>query len=267
MIRTASTVTMDDLKKYFTGGKSSESEGWRVLPSDMSIEAHSLHYDVLVEAKGFIYHIEVAAKDDPSDSDESVTDEPLKFLVEFLETGSSGDELFKKMSSDPSVLSGMLRLTARRLERDISSPKRTAAEIRRALIALNKEFALRAFGAIRKRSNRAEVEQKELADLKVEIERKGWEVWESKDDRDLPMLEINIGDEYGAKISVDHILWHYKFEVRGVDSVKEEGNTNDPIVAFRNWYRNPDVQEAKDDSKSEAVKPSDEETVAPRKAS
>lgn len=246
--KTASTVTIDDLKTYFKGVH------WKINAiTDNSLEANSYSYSVVMKAKGFSYFVKIEAVDDPADSDEKVTDEPIKFIASFLETGTSGDELLQKMSSDALLTAKAVRTLSYAIESGLCI-KKSKNILRRMAVALEFPFVYRVFSAVVRTAARQEIEKEELDDLKKAIKAKGWNVYEEESDTGLPKLTVDVSDIYTAEITVESIEWHYTFEVIGKPETKEDGITDDPIEAFRTYYRKPEIQEAKETKKLETSK-------------
>src|SRR5580693_2540261 len=135
----SATVTLDDLKTYFKG------EHWRsTLRDDGIFEGRSNSYYVELSPGGSpAFHVRAQAYEDSSDKDEAVTDDPMKFLVDFLKTGSAGDEVLQKMSSmlapafeeeyvPPVVLANILRAWAMDAEEGLIGPRALARVLRHA---------------------------------------------------------------------------------------------------------------------------------------
>jgi len=257
----AATVTIEDLKKFFSG------EDWEIkYASPMAFEAKAKSDDVIVSlrAKSFMYHVHVEATDDPSDSDDQVTDEPLQFLVEFLETGSEGDEYLKKLSSSPELFADGLRLIASGIEQGTFGLSRTGMGLRRALMATDAPFFLFAMETICRYAAGEDIQKEEFDDLKKLMVSKGWKVKESQSDAGLLELVVDVSGIYTAKITVESIMWHYSFEYEGMPESKDEGTVDDPIVAFKKFYKLDSTKDAKA-KKPQKVSPQDKPTVAPSK--
>jgi hypothetical protein len=251
----AATVTVDDLKTYFKG------EHWRSSFRDGVFEARSDSYYVeLKPTSSPQFAVSVHAYEDESDKDEAVTDEPMKFLVDFLKTGTAGDEALQKMAAalepsmhnymPPPVLSNLLRAWAADAEAQRIGPRTLARLLRHATVLPSLPQAARLLHAVIRMAGREEVETKEMQDLANKMTEKGWRVKAGKNDRGLPELTVDIAGVYEAKIEIDHIPWHYSFEVHEHPDTRVEGVTDDPIVEFRKFYKSDVVQTAKGDLKA-----------------
>lgn len=258
--RVSATVTMDDLKKYF--------KGWQYSGlTDSHLEAHSENYDVVINSKSFVFHVSIEAVDDPSDSDEKVTDDPLEFITGFLGKGG-GEDLVKHISS-PVSLSQALRILASKIELQECDPRQAALAIRHAILATNAAFLTSSMHTFLRYASREDLEREELDDLMRGLKKKGWKVQESTTENGMPELTVDISGIYTAKISVDSIAWRYEFSVRDFPESKHEGVTDDPIQRFRQFYKDPKVQESKQrrkENRSGPQVPDLDKTVAPKRA-
>jgi hypothetical protein len=243
------TVTVDDLTQYFKGKRGIGDE-WNSRVRDGLFIAECRTYTVELAPKDVMYAVEVSAYDDPSDSDSKVTDDPVEFLVDFLGTGTSGDDFFKKRSSmQPDDLRDVLVHLSEGIDSGRVGPRKLARVIRRAIIMTDVDAVRRIFAAaLRFAESRDEFELKDLAKLKAEMSENGWKASVDEDDRGLPALTVDIGGVYKAKVTIDHILWHYNYDVNGTN-VHDEGVTDDPISAFREFYRSEEVKKAKSEQK------------------
>jgi hypothetical protein len=277
----AATITLDDLKRYFTG-KGSRGSTWRSTVRD----------DGTFEARGDIYHVEIApggsasfmvkvhAYEDESDSDEAVTDDPMKFLADFLKTGTAGDQalqqmagIFQRVTAMPPIgMANFLRHWADDVEAGKVGPRALARLLRRASLMpdMNHTLALLAEAAhLVRLAAREHVEVKEMQELAKKMEAKGWRAKPGKNDRGFPELTVDIAGIYEAKIEVDHTPWKYSFEVHEHPETHAEGITDDPISEFERYYKTDKVQTAKDDlkekvnSKGRGVE--NDKTLAPSK--
>jgi hypothetical protein len=271
----ASTTTLDDLKMYFKHGGETpvkrRGEVWRTRAREGGgLHAESSVYSVDLAPGGTVFHVEVSAYDDPSDADAQVTDSPTEFLVDFLKTGTAGDSVFEKMASamrrassfGPSEVSGILRLIAAETE----SGKLTK---RQAVLAIRRASVLPTAGLAEARHAK---ESEDIATLEKEMEAKGWKVKASEDEsRGLPVLTADISGVYGARISVDHVSWSYKFSLVMDPSVKVEGVTDDPIEEFESFYKDPSTKDARKSAEARAAEErldhEDDVTVPPPRRS
>jgi hypothetical protein len=276
----AATVTLDDLKQYFQG------EHWRATPrGDGSFESRSDSYLVeLSPVSGPQFAVSIQAHEDEMDKDEVVTDDPMKFIVDFLKTGTEGDEAFGHMATEgssasyenygnygsPAAVANLLRTWAVAAERGRIGPRSLARLLRHAALLADLpdtvEFVRLAVHLV---ANREEIETQEMQDLANRMTQKGWRVQSGKNDRGFPDLTVDIAGIYEAKIEIDHIPWKYSFEVHEHPDSRIEGITDDPIVEFRKFYKSEPVQSAKfelkDRLKARPETAEAEGTVAPSK--
>ena len=274
----AATITIDDLQNYFKGGGSGKSP-WRATIRD----------DGVFEARGNIFHVEIGppgspmfavqiqAHEDSSDRDEAVTDDPMKFLVDFLKTGSAGDEALQKMagffsqmsSLPPEGMANVLRSWADDVEHQRVGPRVLSRALRHASLMPSISEYVPLLAALIEAASREEVEIKEMRTLADEMTKKGWRGKAGKNDRGLPELTVDIAGVYESKIEIDHIPWKYSFEVHDHPNTKEDGITNDPIIEFQEYADSEPVQTARSDLKAgkeeRAEKAKEEGTVAPSK--
>ncbi len=284
------TVTLEDLSNYFKG------EHWRSVTKEGGLEGRSDSYSVFLKPKAFVYHIGIHAYEDESDKDEEVTDDPMRFLVDFLKTGHAGEEVLDKMagvfqhmhSLPPEGLVSVLRNWADAVDAQAIGPVDLGKLIRRAavmvdmkatrtmltaIIRLAQEPQIEPFPTPAEDINdpevetgpssdvqRTKVESAEMEDLVKKMNAKGWRADLEKTDRGGQRIVVDIAGVYEAEVEIDHISWHYEFEVNGTD-VHEEGITDDPIAMFRNFYKSDSVQTAKKGLK--APKEKQEEATKP----
>jgi len=243
----AAAVTPEDVKRYFTGH-------WRTsVRKGGLIVAESKNYLVELHPKSAVFAVRIEAHDDPSDSDEGVTDDPAKFITDFLKTGTAGDEVFGKMAGlirrsaglGPRELAGVLRFLADEAESGRLGRRAAAMAVRRAA-------ALAGAPAPRTASDQGPAELKEMAGLQAKMKEKGWRSKVGQDDRDLPEMTVDVAGVYEAKVSVHGLMWGHFFQVQGRDDVVDEGVTDDPIEAFRAWRKSKKVQEVRAEQESKA---------------
>lgn len=278
----AATVTIDDLKMYFKHGGEDplkrRGAGWRSRAADDgSFHAESPTYEVDLSPKGAVFLVKVEAVDDPSDSDEQVTDAPTKFLVDFLKTGTAGDSVFGKMagfmrrtdSFGPDEVSGVLRIIADEAESGRLTLRQAAHAIRRASLLPGSAISVRIAGLA---ESRHALETGEMDALQKEMEAKGWRTKVAEDPaRGLPSMEVDISGVYKAQISVDHVSWHFRFQLAGIPETLSEGVTDDPIEEFERFFKDPATKEARKDAEArsaeEAAASEDDITVPPPRRS
>jgi hypothetical protein len=256
----AATITLDDVKTYFKG------EHWHTnVHEDGSFEGNSRSYHVILKASDEPeFAVKVQAYEDESDKDEAVTDEPMKFLVDFLKTGTAGDQAMQQMAgvfqreanASPQGLSRVLRHWADNVQAERIEPQVLARLLRRASLLpdMPTTMTVLATAILAARvAAREDIETKEMQELANNMTKKGWRVKADKNDRGLPELTVDIAGVYEAKIEVDNIPWKYLFEVHEHPDTKAEGVTDDPIAEFRRYYRSDKVQDAKAELKTISV--------------
>jgi len=285
----AATVTLEDLKTYFKHGGETplKKERWRSKAFDGEDEsgaftAQSPTYEVDLKPKGIVFHVKIEAVDDPSDSDEAVTDDPSGFIVDFMKTGTAGDEVFGKMAGlvrrtdrmSPQDLSGLLRFVASEAESGRMTKRRAAAAVRRSCVLLDVgglTEAVRAaariaadLGAVR-----TEAESSAVGKLRDTLEKKGWKTKVGEDDRGMPRITVDVAGVYEASITVDHATWQFKFQLVGNPETVSEGVTDDPIEEFESFYKNPEIREARKEvserREEKSVEDQDKATAPPPK--
>ena len=277
----AATVTLEDLKNYFKGTGVRGSTWRATVRDDGTLEARGNYYLVELTPGGSpSFLVKIQAHEDESDKDEAVTDEPMKFLVDFLKTGTAGDEALQKMARTlepayqdgyvpPVVVANLLRAWAIDVEKERIGPRATTRLLRRASLLPDWSENIKLLRNVVRMASRAQIEAKEMQKLADEMTKKGWRVKAGKNDRDLPEITADIAGVYEAKIEIDHMPWKYSFEIHEHPETKAEGITDDPITLFEKYAKTDKVSKAKSDldsSKSEKAKADvSEGTVAPKK--
>lgn len=248
---TSAVVTVDDLKTYIKGTHATVTES-----DDGSIKVESKKYTFSFKPKGFKYSVKIEATDDPSDADEKVTSDPMKFIAGFLGSDVPGGEHFDKMSSNsPERISFALRKIAFEVEADSIGPKRLSRILRRASIIPDMELVYSVFSAASRTAAGLEVSKKEIEELSSKMKKKGWKVEESENDIGLPELTVDVSGIYEAKIRVDSIPYDYHLSVNGHSNLDEKGETEDPIKEIREYARSHPVgAPTQDATKPEGVK-------------
>lgn len=233
----AAVVTWDDLKTYF--GKGSI---WRRADiRDDRISVSTKYFSVEIEPKEVQFAYKVEAADDPSDSEEGTSADPLKDIAKFLGQGVPGGEFFEKRSSGPEAVSAVLRAAAVAAEGRRSRAAALRA-LRRASVLPHLGSALAELRPYVMRLALSEAEAFE--DLRKKMEEKDWRVKEGKNDAGAPKLTVDVGGVYTAEVEVDSILYDYVFQVVDRPDLTKSGTTEDPIGEFQRFYRDPDVSEA-----------------------
>lgn len=226
-MRTAKVTSPDEVQKAFGGPKWS-GPGW----DGDRFEGSYGPMRVDLEPASILFNLRVQAIDDPSDSEDIVTEDPVKALAEFLGEGIPGSEVFERMSSRPSSASRIIRWTAKEAP---SLGRRDAVKILRRIMAAASSSPRRARTAREQNNPDADALEK----LEKRMKEKGWQV--RSDDGS---LTVDVSGVFEAQIEVDTTTWSYKFSLPGYDDLTDEGQTDDPIRDFRRWYMSRDVDEA-----------------------
>lgn len=252
-------VTIQDLKAYFSGEK------WRMEElTDSAITVHSPYYDVKVSAKSFQFRVKIAAEDDPTDSEEKVTSDPLSFLEKFLSAGAGGS--YSQVASSPKAFSRAISVLASKIERGEVSKQDCLKKLRRLMISSSAPVIEKMISFICRCAAEQDIEKEELMDMMKSMKSKGWDVSESEDTRTgLPIISVDISGIYTAAISIDSIAWTYRFEVRGYPESAHEGESADPRDEFRKFFRDPKVEEFWTKAKADSESSREQDTVAPKK--
>lgn len=238
---TAAVVTWDDLKTYFKG-----SVFKRLDVRDDRMSGSSVNFSFDIEPKEVLFEYKVQAVDDPSDSEDGVSADPMKDIAKFLGHDIAGGEFFEKRAFSPDATSAALRAAASELEASRSRSHALLA-LRRASVMPILASALR---AVRTHALRLAMSSKEeFEKLKDRIESKGWDVKQGEDSVGNPTLKIDIGDVYTAEIAVDSILYDYTFQFTDRPDLTKSGTTKDPIEEFRVYYTSEEVKEARSEAR------------------
>jgi len=236
----AAVVTWDDLKTYF--GKGSVWKRTDIRDDRMSGSSRYFSYDV--EPKEVVFAYRVEAVDDPSDSEEGTSPEPLKDIAKFLGQGLPGGEFFEKRSSGPDYLAALLRVVAAAAI-ETKSRSGISRMLRRAAVLPHLGAAVSALRPHLVRIAMSEADAFEK--LKKDMEAKGWDVEEGKNEVGSPKLTIDVGGQYKAEIEVDSITYDYVFQFADRPDLTKSGTTEDPIREFQKFYKSPEVSEAEDE--------------------
>jgi hypothetical protein len=238
-------VSFDDVRNYFKG------EHWKVSEGEDGFDADSEAYEVRLKSKGATYDVEIAAADDPSDSDTKVTDDPVEFISKFLGTGTEADDILKKMSSfpDPSLLSRLLIRAANLVESEVLTVQQTKRIIRRGIVATFGRSFRSMLAAVVRAAKGQDVRSDEMTKLQKTMKEKGWKVSQHEDDKGHAVLEVDVSGVYTATIKLDSLLWNYEFQVNEMPESKDSGVTDDPIQQFRLFYKKDSTQDAKSELK------------------
>jgi hypothetical protein len=248
---TSAVVTPEDVKKYVSG----KNPNIRVKDAeDGTLTIESSSFEFVFKPKNVKWHVKIEATDDPSDSDEKVTGEPVKFIAGFLGGGIPGGEHFEKMSAGPDELASYLRHIAARMDSGSIGPRRLSCILRRAAIIPQIDLLRRVIAAVSKTAAGQELSLKEVKKLQDEMEKKGWKVKEGETDYGAPQLHVDISGIYDAYVRVDSLPYDYEMNTLGHTDLTEKGETEDPIAIIRNYAKSDKVNEALERSKIEQGK-------------
>jgi len=226
-------VSLEDVRRYFPS-KMWGASSWRrdsLYGSRGPVEVH-----VKVVGKQFGVHVE--AVDDPSDSEDVTTEEPLKAIAEFLGRDIPGGEHFERMSFMPELFARSLVAAAELVG--------SGAVGRRAAVRM-----LRRLSSIRMADSTPQDDS--MSDLEKEARAKGWKAALKRGPHGDEKLVIDVSGLYTAEVTLDSMLYEHKFLVEDHPDVTEEGTTEDPIREFERWIRKGEVQDAIDEMKAPAA--------------
>lgn len=182
----AAVVTWSDLKNYF--GKGSVWKRTDVRDDQMSGASKYFSYDI--EPKEVIFAYKIEAVDDPSDSEDGTSPNPLKDIAKFLGQGIPGGEFFEKRSSSPDHMVMALRAVATAAV-SIKSRQEVSRMLRRAAVLPGFDAAI---FALRPHLVRLAMSESDaFENVKKDMETKGWDVEEGKNEAGSPKLTINMG--------------------------------------------------------------------------
>lgn len=255
-MRISVVVSMDDVQGYFRG------DPWRTAVREGSFIGWSDTAEVELKPVGPKFKLHVESVDDPSDSEDFVTDKPMKELAAFLGHDIPGGEHFEKMSSvTPARASRALMALAAMVERSEIGPRMLARKLRTLSIPV--------VAAVQRTADQKKDEEGFISKLRSDMEAKGWKVVQDEDDRGLPTLTVDISGIYEAQVSVEEVTWEFKFQVTGAPETLRKGRTNDPIAEYRRYYKDPDIAEAarnaRSDRQKKVLESQEEATNAPRR--
>jgi len=243
---TSAVVTPDDIRQYVKG----KNKSIRVTDDkDGAVNVESAQFDFSFKPKNFKWHVRIEATDDPSDADEKVTPDPVKFIAGFLGAGVPGGEHFEKMSAGPDEFSGLLRHLASRVESGSLGPRKLSAMLRRAAVIPNINLLRRIVAAVARTAAGQETSLAEVKKLQEEMKNKGWKVKETETDAGLPELTVDVSGIYEAKIRAESISYAYEMKTLGFPEFDEKGDTEDPISTIRAYAKRDDISTALDEKK------------------
>ncbi len=232
--RRAAIVSYHDLRDYFAGNTWSFQ-----IQDDGSISAKSKSFDVKLKQKSTKYDVSITATDDPSDTESTVTEDPVKFITKFLSTGTEADDLLKKLSfvADMRFVSTLLRRAALMSEVSPGATSRVKRMLRRGIVAAYGPGLDRLLVAVVRAVAGEGDDAREVEKITKDMKAKGWKVTQDEDEKGRSVLKVDVSGIYEAEIRAKDTTWDYSFQVQDFEESKEEGSTDDPIKAFRTYYR------------------------------
>jgi len=236
----SAVVTWDDIKTYFKGSAWKESN-WM---GDRFV-GRTQNFSVEIEPGDVQFEYKIEAVDDPADSEEGVSSDPVSKIAKFLGRDLPGGEFFEQMASGPDPLARALRTAADGLLRGRPDRSRVRAALRRMAAAAGMADGLAALRiAVSRMAGKAD---DAFSELESKMESKGWRVERGETPAGAQQLTVDVSGIYEATISVDSIQYHYVFQLRDNPGLTKSGETDDPIREFRSYYRSEEVEEALDE--------------------
>lgn len=212
-----------------------------------------------IRPEEILYEVKVQAIDDPSDSIEEISYNPMETIAEFVEGSLPGSILTSSVK--PSDISKILRNIAFRVASKSLSLRLTKKAVRRLAALMSSLVSKDKIAILAK--GQTEFEKTTIGNLKKKMKEKGWNVMEPEEGK----LLVNIGDQFEGEIEIDTMLWEYEIGVIGDDEIFDSGSTDDPIININNFMKTPEVNEVISDAKlqqEEAIKKKrEDETVRP----
>ncbi|HED06302.1 MAG TPA: hypothetical protein ENI61_06435 [Ignavibacteria bacterium] len=233
---TSGVITWDELRNYFSGS------GWaRTDVQEDRISGGSGKISFNIEPEKVMYSYNVFSLDDRSDSEDGVSDEPLKEIAKFLSKDLPGGEFFTKRSNrsgEPEITSNFLKYIA---AATIKNKSNLSKMLRRVACNINISNVQTRISGLVCTYRFALSVGNAFKELYWKIKGKGWDVHISDDEQ---TLKITLGDEFEADIEVHGIQYHYIFQVSDHTELTESGVTYDPIASFRNYYKDEKISDA-----------------------
>jgi hypothetical protein len=217
--------------------------GWDLEIKDDGFSSFTSSNKVYVDItqESITYKVSIEAIDDPSDSDELLTKDPVKEIKKFLSKGVPGGESVFKQGFSPDRMVSALSIISSFIADNLIKRRSNIVRLVKRIAVLPNLHMVRAVVSSFRVSISEEVrwdsEYNELFSIKKDLKRQGWTISEHKSEIDKPMLEINIQDLYEVKIEVDSVNYKYKFGVEGYPDSIEKGVSKDPIRAIRDWVK------------------------------
>lgn len=272
MYRISSVVSLSDVETFF--------KGWKTDQDGNEFRAVNRSFTVILSPGEALYSVKVSAIEDPSDSDEKVTDKPLEFIREFTGVGIRGacspEQAAQEIKSIAinSRLGTIKKLDAVRRLRRLAAAIRLAEGVKLKNTDLSDQYGHdpdwreveKSEGPSGKPSSsdaQAKAQDKVLDKIRGKLRDQGWKFHDDMSDSDLPMLRVDIGEEFEAEIYVESVMWNYDFSLNHT-SVRDSGVSDEPLVELRKFRRSDAVKDAWERLKSEEtekVQKLDEEGV------
>lgn len=221
-------VTMRDIETYFKG------EDWPISEStgdDFHAEA-VWNFQIDLKRKDSNFQVKIKSPEDPTDSHETVTPDPVQTINDFLSEGISDSE-WLRAASTPNVFSNILRRLARSIDNSNNPSLFKVSKLLRRISLISASDA-----HVARKTNT------EIEPLMKQMEKEGWKVHKQGDGAET-LLKVDVGEgTYNAEISPENIIWEYRIQFKGNDDLTVEGTTDDPIAEYMKWKKNPKVGEA-----------------------
>lgn len=231
----SSVVTMDDVELYFKG------ESWPISKSgDGKFLGESVwNFRIELEQKSPLFDVVIKSKEDDQDSKADSTEDPVKFISEFLSEGMSESELVRA-ASDSNAFSILLKKLAASIESTNTPSLTKVSRLLRRISVINTPIFNIARGV-----------EKEVGPMLKRMKDEGWKA-KQIDKNGVESIHVDIGDGlYDAEITPEKMIWNYKMEFKGDDGLTIEGETTDPIAKYMEWKKNPELGRAWKDLKAE----------------
>lgn len=264
--RIARVLDPAELGRNFGGGPQWQTARW----DGLDFVGSTRFYEVELRAQDPLWHLSVEAADDPSDSEQVTTEDPVKALAEFLSRGlPGGGDFFKDRAAALRRLAALASsdrpLTPRGMRRALLAALAASDDL--GLGDTDVVLTRRIPGGPGKGPSASGPDEAALVGgLLRRMRTKGWEVEQGETNWGAPLLKVDVGGgEYRAEVRVDSMPFSYRFAFKGRDDLTEEGVTDDPIREFKSWFRKPELEEAWEEANA-AESPSPESQDAPTAA-
>lgn len=228
-------VTMKDVETYFKG------EGWPIAEAagDEFHAESKWNFQIDLKRGDSVFQVKIESPDDPLDSEEIMTPDPVKSITDFLSQGMSKSE-WLHAATDSNAFSNTLKRLARSIDNSRTPSLSKVSRILRR-ISLVEIPGLRMAKRV----------EKEIDPLLDRLKEEGWKV-DKKGEGPNALLQVDVGEgSYKAEISPEQMKWEFKIQFKGNDDLTVEGVTDDPIAEYMKWKKNPKVGDAWQDFKHE----------------